>query len=227
MQPYFLPYIGYWQLLNAVDRYVIYDDVNFIRGGWIGRNRILMNGESKLINVQMHNASQNKLIKEIEILADPIYIKRLLRNIEGCYRKAPYFAQAFPIIENVISYNEMNLAKYLQYAISRICEYLSIDTELIVSSTLCKNNELRGQKKILEICKILDADEYFNAVGGQLLYSREDFDGQGIQLKFIKTGAIRYQQFKNEFVPDLSIIDVMMFNSVEQVKKMLEDYEVL
>jgi len=227
MQPYFLPYIGYWQLLNAVDRYVIYDDVNFIRGGWINRNRILMNGESKLINVQMHNASQNKLIKEIEILADPIYKKRLLRNIEGCYKKAPFFADALPVIENIISYNEMNLAKYLQYAISRICEYLTIDTELIVSSTLCKNNELRGQKKILEICKILDADEYFNAVGGQLLYSRADFDGQGIQLKFIKTGAIRYQQFKNEFVPDLSIIDVMMFNSVEQVKKMLEDYEVL
>ena len=225
MQPYFLPYIGYWQLLNAVDRYVIYDDVNFIRGGWINRNRILVNGESKLIHVQMHNASQNKRINEIEVLADPIYKKKLLKNIEGCYRKAPFFRHVFPVIENVINYGEINLARYLQYTISRICEYLSIDTELIVSSTLPKNNELRGQDKILEICKILDADEYFNAVGGQALYSHEDFGAQGIQLNFIKTGNIRYKQFNNEFVASLSIIDVMMFNSVAEVKKMLEDYE--
>lgn len=227
MQPYFFPYIGYWQLINAVDRYVIYDDVNFIRGGWISRNRILMNGESKLIHVQMHNASQNKLINEIEVLANLIYKKKLLRNIENCYKKAPFFPVVFPIIENVINQAEMNVAKYLQYAISKICEYLRIDTELIVSSTLCKNNELRGQKKILEICSLFDADEYFNAVGGQALYSREDFGNQAIQLKFIKTGNIRYKQFNNEFVPNLSIIDVMMFNSVERIKGMLEDYELL
>ncbi len=222
MQPYFFPYIGYWQLMNVVDKYVIYDDVNFIKGGWINRNKILMNKKEKLINLQMHNASPNKLINEVEVLGDPVYNKKLLKTLEGCYKNATYYADAFPVIENVITQDEKNLANYLEFAIRKVCEYLSIDTELIVSSTINKNNDLRGQDKVIEICKLLGADEYFNAIGGQGLYSDEDFAAQGIQLKFLKTDTIMYQQFMNEFVPNLSIIDVMMFNSKEQVKKLLE-----
>jgi len=227
MQPYFFPYIGYWQLINAVDKYVIYDDVNYIKRGWINRNRILMNGEGKLINLQMHNASQNKFINEVEVLGNPIYNKKLFKTLETCYKKAPYYADTFPIIESVITQDERNLAKYLEFSIRRVSEYLSIDTELIVSSTITKNNDLQGQDKIIEICKVLGADEYINAIGGQALYSPENFTAQGIRLKFLKTSEIRYQQFKNENVPNLSIIDVMMFNSIEEIKKMLEEYELL
>ena len=227
MQPYFLPYIGYWQLMNAVDKYVIYDDVNFIKGGWINRNRILMNGEGKMINLQMHNASSNKLINEVDVLANPIYNKKLLKTIESCYKKAPQYLNAFPIIENIITQDKVGLAEYLEYSIRQICTYLSIDTEIIVSSTINKNNDLRGQTKVIEIAKVLGADEYFNAIGGQELYSYEDFDNQGIKLRFLKTKTVEYQQFKNEFVPSLSIIDVMMFNSIEKIKMMLEEYELL
>jgi hypothetical protein len=227
MQPYFFPYIGYWQLINAVDKYVIYDDVNFIKGGWINRNRILMNGKDKLINLQLHNASPNKLIKEVEVLEKPICNKKLLKTLESCYKKAPYFPDAFPVVESVITQEEKNLARYLEFAIKRVCEYLSIDTVLIVSSTIRKNNELRGQDKVIEICKILGADEYINAIGGQKLYSYSDFATKGIGLKFLQTGDIKYKQFKREFVPNLSIIDVIMFNGPRQINKMLDDYVLL
>ncbi|WP_315122272.1 WbqC family protein [uncultured Clostridium sp.] len=227
MQPYFFPYIGYWQLINAVDKYIIYDDVNFINRSWINRNSILINDESKRINLQLIGASQNKLINEIEVLEDIIYKEKLLKTIETFYRKAQYYSEVFPVIENIINNDEKNLARYLEYSIKKICEYLYIDTELIVSSTIDKNNGLRGQDKILEICKILDGDEYYNAIGGQELYSYKDFESKNIKLRFLNTGKVEYKQFNNEFVPNLSIIDVMMFNSIEDIKKMLDQYELL
>lgn len=227
MQPYFFPYIGYWQLINATDKYVIYDDVNFIKGGWINRNRILMNGQGKMINLQMHGASSNKLINEIEVSGDAKHNKKLLKTIESCYKKAPYFSKALPVIENIIAQEEKNMARFLEYSIRQICKYLLIDTDLYVSSSINKNNDLKSQDKIIEICNILGADEYFNAIGGQELYSYEDFAYHGIKLKFLKTGKVEYQQFNKQFVPNLSIIDVMMFNSPVDIKEMLEHYELL
>lgn len=227
MQPYFFPYIGYWQLINAVDKYVMYDDVNFIKGGWINRNRILINGEAKMINVQMHGASSNKLINEVGLLENKVYDKKLLKTIESCYKKAPYFEKVFPIIKDIITQNKKKLAKYLENSIKKICKYLDINTQLIVSSSLNKNNDLKGQDKVIEICKILKADEYYNAIGGQELYCYDDFVAKNIKLSFLKTGMVEYNQFNNEFVSNLSIIDVMMFNSVEDIKEMLGHYELL
>ena len=227
MQPYFLPYIGYWQLINAVEKYIICDDVNFIKCGWVNRNKILINGEGKLRNLQMHKASQNKFINQLEVQGNPVYNKGLLKTLETCYKKAPHYEDVFPVIESIITLDEKNLARYLEFSIRRVCEYLSIDTDFIVSSTITKNNDLHGQDKVIEICKVLGADEYINAIGGQALYSPEDFAAQGIQIKFLKTGEIRYQQFKNEFVPNLSIIDVMMFNSLEEICELMDDYELV
>lgn len=227
MQPYFFPYIGYWQLINAVDKYVIYDDVNFIKGGWINRNRILMNGEGKMINLQMHNASPNKLINEVEVLGNPIYNKKLLKTIESCYKKSPYYSDVFPVIESIITQDEKNLSRYLEYSFRQICKYFSIGTEIIVSSSINKNNDLKGQDKVISICKILGAEEYYNAIGGQELYSYDDFASQSIRLRFLKTGMVEYHQLNNEFEPNLSIIDVMMFNSIEDIKNMLNQYELL
>lgn len=227
MQPYFFPYIGYWQLISAVDKYVIYDDVNFIKGGWINRNRILMNNEAKMINIQMHNATPNKLINEIELAENNVFNRKLLKTIEYSYKKAPCFTIFYPIIEDIIMKDEDNLAKKLEYSIKKVCEYLDIKTQLIVSSSISKNNCLKGQDKVIEICKILGSDEYYNAIGGQELYSYKDFAVEKINLRFLKTGKIEYDQFKGSFVPNLSIIDVLMFNSVEETKKLLDKYELL
>ena len=227
MQPHFLPYIGYWQLLNAVDKYVIYDDVNFIKGGWINRNRMLVNGEPKLFNIQMQGASPNKLINEIEVSNNKVWKKKLLKTIENSYRKAPFYTDVFPIIEEIINYDECNLAKYLANSIKKVCNYLNIETELIVSSTLYKDNSLKAQEKVIAICKELKATEYYNAIGGQELYSYENFGADGIKLSFLKTNEIIYKQFDNSFISNLSILDILMFNSIEEIKSFLENYELL
>lgn len=225
MQPYFFPYIGYWQLINAVDKFVIYDDVNFIKGGWINRNKILVNGQARYINLQMHKASPNKLINEIEVLGNKVYNKKLLKTIESSYRKAPYYSEVYPIIESIIKQDENNLAKYLINSIREVCKYLGISTQILVSSEIEKNNNLRGQDKVIEICKVLRADQYINAIGGIELYSRKDFESNGILLNFLRTKSIRYKQFNDNFLPNLSIIDVIMFNSVQETKRSMEEYE--
>lgn len=227
MQPYFFPYIGYWQLINAVDKYVIYDDVNFIKGGWINRNNILINKKANLINLKMYKASPNKLINDIELIGDEVYNNKLLKTMENSYKKAPYFIYAFPVIEKIIKQDEKNLAKYLAFSLREVCNYLGIETKLFFSSEINKNNDLRGQDKVIDICKKFNADQYINAIGGKALYSVEEFASNGIQLKFLKTGDINYQQLNNEFVPNLSIIDVMMFNSPDKINRMLNVYELL
>ena len=224
MQPYFFPYIGYWQSINAVDKYVIYDDVNFIKGGWINRNKILVNGNAKIINLKMNGASPNKLINEVKVANDKIYNKKLLKTIGHSYSKAPYYKDVYTLIEEIIFYEEENLSTYLENSIIRIAEYLDISTEFILSSDIEKDNSLKGQDKVIDICRILDASEYYNAIGGIELYSSEVFNFNEIKLKFLKSELIKYKQFGNDFEPNLSIIDVMMFNSKEDVKRFLDLY---
>lgn len=226
MQPYFIPYIGYWQLMNAVDRYVIYDDVNFIKGGWINRNRVLVNGEPKYFNIQMQGASPNKLINEVEVNNDSRIINKNLRMIEGAYKKAPFYTEVYPLVENILKCGKDNLAEYIIESFKTICEYLNITTELVISSKLDKNCSFKAQGKVLAICELMGATEYYNAIGGQELYSFEDFRKRGITLKFLKTGDIQYKQF-GEFQSNLSIIDVMMFNSREEIEKMLNNYTLI
>ena len=227
MQPYFVPYIGYWQLMNAVDKYVIYDDVNYINHGWINRNRILVNGKPAYFNIPMLGASQNKHINEIGVNNDEKLIQKNLRTLEMAYKKASYFSEVYNICEAIMCSGKTNLAEYIAQSFQNINAYLGIDTELIFSSTLNKDCNLRGQEKILAICEELGATEYYNAIGGQDLYSFADFQAKGIKLSFVKPGQITYKQFGEAFEPNLSIIDVMMFNSVEEIQRMLYDFEII
>lgn len=227
MQPYFFPYIGYWQLMKAVDKYIIYDDVNYIKGGWINRNRILLNGRPHYINVPLLGASSNKKINEINVNYDIRIIRKSLKLIEAAYKKAPYYKDVYPVVASIMEYQEKNLAKYLGNSINILCAYLGITTTLVYSSTITKNCSLRGEEKVLEICKILGATEYYNAVGGQGLYSQDNFGENGIALRFIKTNEITYSQLNNKFEKNLSIIDVLMFNSKRKVTQMLQEYSLL
>lgn len=227
MQPYFFPYLGYWQLMNAVDRYVIYDDVNYINRGRINRNAILVNGSAQNINLILQGASQNKLINEISIDTNPKGREKLLKTLQMAYAKAPYFTHITPLLEEIIQQEEDNLAKYLKRSFEIIGAYLGITTELILSSDLKKDCSLKKYNKIIAICKELEAEEYYNSVSGIPLYEpyRAEFERAGIQLRFPKMRDITYPQFKNEFVPYLSIIDVMMFNSQEECKALLQEYD--
>lgn len=228
MQPYFFPYIGYWQLINAVDKFVIYDDVNFIKRGFVNRNKILMGDKEVFMNLPIEKASQNKLINELNLSKDVIYHKeKLLKTIEVCYKKSPYFEEVFSVLKEIIHNKESNLARYLEYSILSICDFLSINTEIVSSSDIKKNNNLKGQDKILDICKVLEVKKYVNSIGGKALYSTEDFKLNGIKLSFLKTSNVEYKQMKSGFIPNLSIIDVMMFNSKMETKNILTKYSLI
>ncbi len=224
MQPYFFPYIGYFQLLNAVDKYVIYDDVNFIKGGWINRNKILFNGNTLMMTVALQGASPFKKINEVKVGK---HKEKILPTITQAYKKAPYYDEVFPLFFDIIKYDDDNLAYFIANSIFKIAEYLQIKTQFILSSEIKKDNELKAQEKILSICKILEASEYYNAIGGQELYDRNHFKENCIILRFLRSNEIKYEQFKNEFIPWLSIIDVMMFNSTEIIKQFLNKYELV
>lgn len=224
MQPYFLPYIGYFQLIKAVDKYIIYDDVNFIKGGWINRNNILVNGNKYRFNLLLNGASSNKLINEISVNLDQ---SKLLKTIAISYKKATYFETVFPIICHILAHRDRSLARFIGNSIIEICNYLNIETEIIYSSSFDKNNELKGSDKILNICKLQKSNCYINAIGGQTLYSRDDFKNEGIDLKFLQSNLSPYTQFTNEFVPCLSILDIIMFNSPKDTSKMLNNFVLL
>jgi hypothetical protein len=226
MQPYFFPYIGYFQLINSVETFVIYDDVNYIKKGWINRNNILVNGKPHVFSIALKEVSQNKKINEISV-DDSNWKADLVKTITLSYKKAPFFQDAFPVIEDIISFDEKNLAKFLTHAIRKICSYLLIETNIVVSSEIEKDNTLKAQEKIIEICRKTDTTHYINAIGGMELYDKNDFSKYNINLQFIKSKPIIYPQFKNEFIPWLSVIDVMMFNTPAQINDMLNDFELV
>jgi hypothetical protein len=221
MQPYLFPYIGYWQLIKVVDTYVIYDDVTYIKGGWINRNNYLINGQGKLFTIRLKDADAYKLINEIEIMDDFV---KFVKMIQNNYAKAPHFKNVIELIRNITFFDKSNLSLFIINSIEAVLKYLNIKTRLIVSSSLNKNNMLKGQDKVLDICKLLGSSAYYNAIGGSGLYDKEVFLKEGINLYFLKPNLIPYKQFGTDFIPALSIIDVMMFNSVEEINQMLDDF---
>ncbi len=226
MQPYFMPYIGYWQLMAAVDTYVIYDNIQYTKKGWFNRNRILQNGEDVYVTIPLRKDSDFLNVNQRSI-ADSFDRIKLLNQIKSNYHKAPFFLNIYPLIENIIMYPKYNLFDYLFNSISLVKEILSINTKLIVSSTIDIDHSLKGKDKVLAMCKSMHATEYYNSFGGIDLYNKSEFNDAGINLKFLQANLKEYSQLKNKFVPGLSIIDVLMFNSLEQVHSMLNDYNIL
>lgn len=228
MQPYFFPYIGYWQLLADADTFVIFDDVNYINRGWINRNRILVNGEARYFNIPLKGASQNLLINEIELEGSLKETEKLLKQVEFAYKKAPQFQNVFPVFEQCIRSEERNLARFLGETLAAVSGYLGIKTKLVYSSELEKDPSVRGQQKVLACCKALGATEYRNPIGGTELYDKALFKENGIDLYFLKADDdIVYPQFGAPFVPFLSMLDVLMFNDIPTVQAFLKRYTLL
>ena len=228
MQPYIFPYIGYFQMIHSVDVFVFYDDVNYIKKGWINRNRILINGKDQLITVPLINASQNKLIREVKVFEEGAAYKKVFTTIKQNYKKAKYFSEVFPLIERIFCTTHDTVADLAIHSIEEVNNYVGIDTVLKRSSVEYAGTKgLEREKRLIEICRQTGAEDYINAIGGQDLYSKDDFGSKGINLQFIKPELIEYKQFNNNFVPWLSIIDVLMFNSIEEIQNMLNCYELI
>ena len=224
MQPYFMPYIGYFQLMKAVDKYVVYDDVNYIKGGWANRNHILINGEKEMFTVTLQKASPNKLFNEIVIGDD---FKKLMKTLQMNYSRAINFDQTMVLMERIISFPNKQLAVFIANSFREILSYLSVETEILMPSEIPKDNSLRGKDKIIQICEILGADTYYNAVGGKNLYDQEEFREHGITLNFVDSLPQVYSQLHTrEFVSGLSMIDVLMNNTKDKVNSLLESYQI-
>ena len=227
MQPYFFPYIGYFQLLNMVDKYLVYDDGLYAKNKWAYRNRILINGAPGYFRVKLLKVSHDQRFNEIRISNEFAEKKKQIRTLECSYAKAPHFSEVMPLLEQFLLADYDNLSEYNVASNRLVCNYLSIKTEILLSSELNTDKTLKKQYSIFEECRVLGGNEYINAIGGMELYDFEEFRENGIELAFLKSDDIIYRQFGKEFVPNLSIIDVMMFNTVPEIQDMLNRYTLI
>lgn len=226
MQPYFCAYIGYYQLINSVDKFIICDNMQYTKRGWFNRNRILMNGIDRVFTIPLKK-DKSSLNVNLRYLADNSIKARMhvLRQIQSLYKKAPFFSQNYPLIRRLFIQEIDNLFDFIHFSVVELCSNLDIKTEILLSSSLDIDHELKSQDRVIEMCKFLKTDSYINPIGGKELYDKEIFNKKGIDLKFIKSNNIEYAQFNHEFVPWLSIIDILMFNDIEQIKGYLNEYE--
>ena len=218
MQPYFLPYIGYFQLINSVDQFVIYDTIEYTKKGWINRNRFLNNGKVDYFSLPLKKDSDFLFINT-RYLSDSWLIdkKKIKNKIKNSYWKAPFFKETYHLFEKCLDYEDKNLYKFILFSVNEICKYLEITTKILNYSDLSIENSLKSNDKVLAICKKTNTNTYINPIGGIELYDKEEFLLNNIELKFLKSNQIIYQQFKNEFEPYLSILDLLMFNEKEKV----------
>jgi hypothetical protein len=227
MQPYLFPYIGYFQLMHAVDRFVIADDLAFIKQGWINRNRLLINGRPAYFTVPVRRHPAAALIREVEIDDGPGKRWRgaLLKTIANFYRRAPSFEQVYPLVERVIGGPFTKIADMARASLAQVCDYLAIPVAIVDSSAAYGNAHLKGQDRVIDTCRAERATDYVNAPGGRSLYSRDAFLASGIRLHFVSTGDIAYPQFTSPFVPSLSVVDLLMFNPPDQARELLKRYD--
>ena len=230
-QPYFFPYIGYWQLMNAVDEYVIADNLNFMKQGYINRNEILINGEPHYFRLPVHKPSQNKLINEIEISLDEDELNKMLNTIRSAYAKAPYFESTYEHVKQILEFGltdeGKSIAVFLENAIRSTATKIGITTPIFLASkAVILDGNYKREHYVAESCKKMGATEYYNAIGGTKLYCQKFFRENGLGLKFLRANdTIKYQQFEGQdFVPNLSIIDIMMFCSKEEISKLLQEF---
>ncbi|HXD93586.1 MAG TPA: WbqC family protein, partial [Bacteroidia bacterium] len=214
----------YFQLINAVDVFVVYDDVNYINKGWINRNYLLGTNTKQVFTVPLNKASQNKLINEIDLFEFEKFKKNFLKAIELSYKKSPYYNSVKPLLTSILSFEGLNLSSFIKNSIEILATYLNISTTIVPSSTKYQNKDLKAQDRIIDICLKEKATSYINPIGGVDLYSAEKFSAHKISLNFIKTEEIKYKQTNVDFVPYLSILDVLMFNSQEEIQELLKKY---
>jgi hypothetical protein len=218
MQPYFLPYIGYFQLIASVDQFIMYDNIKYTKKGWINRNRMSLNGSDVMFSLPLKKGSDSLEVVERELASDFDRTK-LLNQFKGVYGRAPHFEMTYPVLEQIMQYDETNLFRYIHHSIVKLCVHLGINTEIIISSEMAIDHDLKGQDRVLALCKAASADTYINPIGGVELYAKADFRIQGIDLQFIKARSFEYAQFGAPFVPWLSILDVLMFNRMDLVRE--------
>lgn len=229
MQPYLFPYIGYYQLIDAVDKFVNYDDVTYIKKGWINRNNIQSHGEKYMFSIPINDISSFRPINITEI-NNRLYIvwrKKFLKTLHLNYCKSPFFEEGIRIVESVLDTTGSYISSIAFESIKQVCNYLKIETKLIETSEVYNNAQLSGKDRVIDICKREEAEIYINPIGGQDLYDKYEFIQKGIKLYFLESNVINYNQMNKEFIPNLSIIDVIMYNHPHKIQEYLKEYSLI
>lgn len=224
MQPYFMPYIGYFKLINFCDEFVVYDNIKYTKKGWINRNNLLINNESKLFSIPLLKDSDFLNISQREV-SSTFEPEKLLNLVSSSYSKSPEFSNVYTLLKNCLFYESNNLFDFIFYSINEICNYLNIKTKLHISSNIDIDHNLKSADKVLSLCKKLNATSYINPIGGLELYDKEYFKKEGVELFFLENVETEYQQFSKNYVSSLSIIDAMMhLTKKDLMHRIEEDY---
>lgn len=224
MQPYFFPYLGYFQLINSVDRFVVLDDVHYINRGWINRNQVWQGSAPTWITMPLRKASQNRLIREIDIQPPESWQPKMSRTLEHAYPKAENQAEAMKLFKFATHCPEENLSGFLVQTLRLVCAALSIPTEIVPTSSVHPKNGKLGQERILDLCLAQKATAYLNPPGGRDLYDPGLFDQAGVSLDFqepnLKPPGIK---FSGDEGATLSILDILFLNPFERTAEMLAE----
>jgi hypothetical protein len=208
MQPYFIPYIGYFQLIDSVDHFVIADNYQFTKQSWLNRNRLLFDGSPTYYSIALKKSSDFVNISE-KLISDDFDPDHLIRKFSNSYAKRPYYHQANKILLKVFSHNATSLLELNTLAIHYICDYLEIQTEIHLISQLNVDVNANRNEKIYSTCALLGAKEYVNAPGGRDIYTRDTFEARNLILKFLRPNLVEYDQGCSNFIDQLSIIDLI------------------
>lgn len=229
MQPYFLPYLGYFQLMNAADKFIFFDDVGFIKNGWIHRNNILLNRKKHRFTIPIQNISSFTDIRATLISENPsFWYQKLTRTLRHAYSKAPYFDTVFPKVDDLLrGAKNCAIADVSIDSVQMVLTYLGIEKTLLRSGERYDNRHLKLSERVVDICQREGASGYLNAIGGRYFFDTQYFEKSLIKLQFLKPNLKKYNQNTPEFIAGLSILDVLMYNEPATVKAMLGDYTLL
>jgi hypothetical protein len=241
MQPYFFPYLGYFQLIQAVDHFIFYDDVQFIKQGWIHRNRILLQGQPHFLTIPLKHFHFEAPIRSVEIAQSngTPWQTKMIKMLQQAYSKAPFFHDVFPWVSELILSDPSSISELSKNSILETCRYLNIKKKRFsTSSQDFMATLLHGEARVIDLCQQAKGTTYINLSGGVDLYNPESFDKANLTLQFIRMNPLEYPQTLGQnrsntpstsppFVPNLSMIDVMMFNPPEAILTQLENYQCL
>ena len=229
MQPYFLPNLGYFHLINSVDVFVIYDDIQYTKKGWINRNRLIFDGNIDYVTIPLVKDSDFLNVNQRTISQGWEKEKsKLFRKLEQYYRKRDNFDKGLALTEKILNYNDVNLFNFIDHSVKLICQFLGIKTRVLPSSTLGDFSEYKGKDKVIAICRALNSETYVNAIGGMSLYDKDEFLNSGLDLKFVKSVFKPYNQNIDVFEPGLSVID-LIFSIADKalLLEQLQSYELI
>jgi len=229
MQPYVFPYVPYFQLAAAVDEFWVFDDVQYIRRGWMNRNYILLKGEKCRFTLPVTAGNRSDLIRHKSLAVDfSKSLRAFSELIRHAYREAPYADDVYAIIDELQGRTQSSFLNFAVATMSLCFRHLDIRAQFRFTSELKLGSEFSGAGRVMEICHRVGAEQYVNPVGGALLYDPNAFAARGINLQFLQGRCLPYPQVgRTQFQPGLSILDLIANVDYRSRKAQMQSYSLV